>query len=373
VTKIKKTAEFFSERGAFATSLVGIPPAWIQSSQACQPVKHTPNSDRANGAWLLPQGKVIVFVGQDNASVGGNSCFNNGYVDNVCVPGGITHYVYMGEEWKNNFGYTLDVGHIDGLYSETTWGASPMCMKYYLDSPVLNNCVMHMSISMEGNSEDKVADGSFDYLIDELIRLLKEYNDTPFLLRIGYEFEGSWNGYDPENFKGAFIRIVDKLRAAKVNNFATVMASSSFNTPYETWQLYYPGDEYVDWVGYSYWEGNSTDGGSLRFARDHKKPVFIAESTHKTHYLNKEDGRQVWDKWFVTFFQHIEDNIDVVRAVSYINADWDAQPMWDGWGDTRIEANEYIKKLWLKKMQDAMFINAADAPFQHIGFIPESD
>ena len=33
----------------------------------------------------------------------------------------------------------------------------------------------------------------------------------------------------------------------------------------------------------------------------------------------------------------MEKNIDVVRATSYINANWDAQDMWDGWGQTRIE------------------------------------
>ena len=30
-------------------------------------------------------------------------------------------------------------------------------------------------------------------------------------------------------------------------------------------------------------------------------------------------------------------SIDVIRAVSYINSDWDAEEMWDGWGQTRIE------------------------------------
>jgi hypothetical protein len=316
-----------------------------------------------------PDGKVIVFIGQDNASVGGNDGFHDGYVENVGVPGGITHYVYMVEGWTNAFGYTFDVGHIDGLYTETTWGAGPMCMACYLDSPILDDSVMHLSISMEGNSEDRVADGSYDHLIDELIRFLNDHADTPFLIRIGYEFEGPWNGYDPENFQLAFRRIVDRLREAGVMNFATVMGSASFDTPYATWEQYYPGDEYVDWVAYSYWGGNSTTGGSLQFARDHNKPVFIAESTPRAHYLDREDGREVWETWFETYFQHIEDNIDVVKAISYINCDWDAQPMWDGWGDTRIEVNDYVRMRWLETMQTPQFVNAQDGPFALIGFL----
>ena len=71
---------------------------------------------------------------------------------------------------------------------------------------------MHLSISMEGNSEDKVADGSYDYLIEELVDFVRDHPDHPFLIRIGYEFDGSWNNYDTKNFKGAFRRIVDALR-----------------------------------------------------------------------------------------------------------------------------------------------------------------
>ena len=93
------------------------------------------------------------------------------------------------------------------------WANEP---KAYLDSPVLDRCVMHLSISMEGNSEDKVADGSFDHLIDELVKFVGDHPKHPFLIRIGYEFDGSWNKYDPKNFKLAFQRIVKKLRAAKL-------------------------------------------------------------------------------------------------------------------------------------------------------------
>lgn len=333
-------------------------PIFLLGSVSCtaprrQPAKFEP-----------PAGKVLVFAGQDNASVGGNSRFQDGYVNHVQVPGGITHYVGMGADRANQFKTAFDENHVDGLYMESEWGAGPMCMKYYMDSPVLENCVMHLSVSMTGNNEDRVADGTHDPLIDELIRFLKEYKDTPFLLRIGYEFEGPWNNYDPENFKGAFRRIVDKLRRAGVTNFATVMASASFDTPYETWEQYYPGDEYVDWVGYSYWGGRSTDGPSLRFARDRGKPVFIAESTPRGHFLDKEDGRQVWDTWFESFFKHIAENSDVIRAVSYINCNWDAQPMWkgQGWGNTCIQANDFVKTMWLEKMKDSAFLNGADDP-----------
>ncbi len=317
-----------------------------------------------------PASKVIVFAGQDNASVGGNDRFDNGYVDNIGLPGGITHYVGMGVDRTNKFKKVFDDTRVDGLNTESQWGAGPMCMRYYLESPVLKDCILHLSISMTSNNEDKVANGTHDRLIDELIQFLKEFDDRPFLIRIGYEFDGSWNAYDADNFKGAFRRITDKLRAADLTNFATVMASSSCSTPYETWKFYYPGDEYVDWVGYSYWGANPADCSSLKFARDKGKPVFIAEVTPRGHFLDKEDGLQLWQDWYTVFLKHIDDNIDIIRAISYINANWDSQPMWkgQGWGDTRIQVDNYIKQQWLEKMQQPRFINAEDKPFQYIGF-----
>ena len=70
------------------------------------------------------QGKILVFAGQDNESVGGTLKHRDGYVDNVGVPAGITHYVYFAEGWTNDFNRTFAKGKVDGLNSETEWGAA---------------------------------------------------------------------------------------------------------------------------------------------------------------------------------------------------------------------------------------------------------
>ena len=43
------------------------------------------------GRFAPPAGKVLVFAGQDNASVGGTETHHDGYVENIGIPGGITH------------------------------------------------------------------------------------------------------------------------------------------------------------------------------------------------------------------------------------------------------------------------------------------
>jgi len=319
------------------------------------------------GGFVPPPGKILVFAGQDNESVGGTLKHRDGYVDNVGVPAGITHYVYFAEGWTNDFNRTFATGKVDGLNSETEWAAGPMNQKAYLDSPTLDRCIMHLSISMEGNSEDKVADGSYDHLIDELVDFVRNHRKHPFLIRIGYEFDGSWNGYDPKNFKLAFQRIVKALQAAKLNNYATVYASSSGATP-EQFIEYDPGSEYYEWVGYSWWGGDKDGQAALDFARKVGKPIFIAEATPRGIFFGKQDHREIWNTWFAKFFAHIEANKDVVRAISYINANWDAQDMWDGWGQSRLETAPFLKSKWLEKMAEPKFVNASDKPFEMIGF-----
>ena len=337
----------------------------------------TPTIDPSQLAKYEPQGDaILVFVGQDNDSVGGNANYSNGYVDNVGVPAGITHYVYFTEGATNAFGFTFDVGTVDGLSQETTWGAGPMCMKCYVDSPTLQNTVMHLSISMEFNSEDQVASGQFDHLIDELAQFLKQYENFPFLIRIGYEFDGPWNGYDAANYKAAFIRIVDGLRAAEVTNYATVMASSSMFVNRGTWDAYWPGDNYVDWVGYSYFGGaTSNNADALNLAREKSKPIFIAEAAPRGSFLDAVNGNDVWNNWFSPILSHAESNKDVVKAISYISADWDSQPMWrgNGWGDTRIHINSVVNERWLNKMDEPLYIHGTDNVYDLIQFAPAAN
>ena len=325
-----------------------------------------------SGKFAPPLGKVLVFAGQDNISVGGTEKYNNGYVDTIGVPAGITHYIYFSEGWTNGFGRTFAKGSVAGLNSEVEWAAGPMCQKAYLDSPQLRKCVMHVSISMEGGGEVKVANGTFDHLIEEFVQFIANYPDRVFFIRIGYEFDGSWNKYQPDSFKKAFRRIVDALRERNLTNYATVFASSSTVKPGQ-FEEYDPGSEYYDWIGYSWW-GNEKKFGdaapALAYARKLQKPVFVAESTARGHYFDKERPEELWSGWFREFFQHIEANKDVIRAVSYINADWDGQDMWDGWGQTCIQTSPLLQQRWQAKMAEETFVNASDNPHKVIGFTP---
>ena len=269
--------------------------------------------ERPRAKFEPPADTVLVFAGQDNESMGGTEKWSNGYTDHFGAPAGVTHYVYFTEGKSNRFGAAFSVGDVDGLNTETEWAAGPMCMRCYLESDAYRGTIVHLSISMEHDDEPAVAAGEYDHNIDELAAFLKEFSHVPFLIRIGYEFDGEWNSYVPESFKVAWRRIIDALRAEGIDNFATVLATYRMDIPDELWEAYWPGDEYVDWLGYSYWSGGTFSTKALDFARRTGKPVFIAESTARGFDM-ANSAESLWHDWFRHYFQHIEDNKDIIKS-----------------------------------------------------------
>ena len=115
------------------------------------------------------------------------------------------------------------------------------------------------------------------------------------------------------------------------------------------------------------------------------KPVFIAEAsptistptvktngkTKETILSNPEQAQEAWDKWFVPFFETIEQNEDVVKAVSYINCHWKANRMWFDNPtfqdvDARLQTSEMISEKWKEKVDDTRFLHASDSLYSYL-------
>jgi hypothetical protein len=100
----------------------------------------------------------------------------------------------------------------------------------------------------------QLAAGQLDHRIDELIHYMEIIPARRIFLRIGYEFDNPYFGYihDPQAYKQAFQRIVNACRRSEhlrqTNKVLFVWHSwaASFLQD-EQLQLFYPGDNYVDW------------------------------------------------------------------------------------------------------------------------------
>ncbi|MBR5517712.1 MAG: hypothetical protein IKV86_01635 [Clostridia bacterium] len=85
----------------------------------------------------------------------------------------------------------------------------------------------------------------------EISELFSQYPDVPIYLRFAAEFDIWSNPVDAESFKSAF-RYVSQYFKTRNSNVAIVWSPNFVSS----WNIkniddYYPGDEYVDWVGMS--------------------------------------------------------------------------------------------------------------------------
>src|SRR5262249_51270069 len=148
---------------------------------------------------------------------------------------------------------------------------------------------------------DDIVSGGADGEIDWLIEKLDSYG-RPVYVRFGYEVDAPWNGYDPGLYKQAFVRFANRIHPRDATHVAMVVHSASYcggtrgTRPMSDW---YPGDAYVDWAGLSYFVPASCSYAKVdevvEFARQHGKPVMIAESTPQGYDLARltysADGR----------------------------------------------------------------------------------
>lgn len=322
-------------------------------------------------------GECLFFIGQDLGAVGGLEHYSNGYCDIFAIPAGVT--VYTGfSPGTISFGF-VQKGN-DGLRTKANWGAGDNCAQFYLEDPTFQHSMIAIGLSMVDH-EKKVANGEHDALIRDLGMWIKE-SERPIFLRIGYEFDGwDWNRYSRKHYLKAWLRIHDIFDEMEVDNVAFVWQSKGTGTNQEVLEQWYPGDELVDWCGYSFF--SDPDEEMLTFARRHKKPVFIAEATpvlqtpigfDDARLSNPESAKNVWDRWFVRFIDTLNDNKDVIKAFSYINVDWPSQPMWANVAyfnkvDSRIQESEFVTRKWLEEISHPRYLKSSPDLWEKVGLL----
>jgi len=282
-----------------------------------------------------------------------------------------------------------DLETLKGLWEPTDYGSGVEFADGVLDLfPSKNANTNHNSQSSTGlqiglwlNGTQgcfSICAGQMDDQIHLLIAYLERSRASKIFLRLGYEFDNPSFGYsdDPEMYILAFRKIVSDCREQLSEEALgrVLFVWHSWAAPMATKRLsldsFYPGDEFVDWIGVSifqqvfpwspYWGGNMQDVERvLDFARRHDKPTIIAESTPfggielkqasnatKVFLANNEYDHDDWDRWFGKVVDVI--NRYDVSMWCFINCDWESQPMWHnvGFGETRLSSNQHVMSQW---------------------------
>lgn len=324
-------------------------------------------------------GKVILFAGQELEAIGGTENYRDGYFDHYPAPGGFVQYTNFMKS-GNSFGAVLH--GLDGLTTLTDWGDGPENMAIPIaDKDFKNSC---LAIGLDiGNGNDSITStGGHDSLIYKLGNWIKALDKRPVFLRVGYEFDGfEWNHYKKEFYIPAFRRIRKKLDSMGVTNVAYVWQSKAVGANRKTFDEFYPGDDYVDWVAYSFFTAEEENHPMIQFAKDHNKPLFIAEASpvildangvsKNLDLTQNADAALAWKEWFIPFFRTVHNNPGIIKAIHYINAPWKKRPMWKNNNffkniDASITKSDSMKVWWLKETTQEQYLKASDTLFNYL-------
>jgi hypothetical protein len=176
-------------------------------------------SPEVNGKFAPTAGHALLLIGQNAKSV-------DAYFDvTVTAPGGVAGNTSLQLNGVDELGYLAD--------------------KY-------PKSILSVGVEWKGVIED-IAAGRSDAKIDALLDVLDSYN-RPVFVRLGVGFDDPANKYVPGVYVSAWKKFHERMQAKAGTNVALVWqpaslcSESSGDYPLAEW---YPGDEYVDWVGVS--------------------------------------------------------------------------------------------------------------------------
>jgi len=216
--------------------------------------------------------------------------------------------VHDTKDWK--YFYTEKFPELTGrkhaaymLY--TTWGRSFEELYAHVEEAKEHGTALQIALQpMNGLGE--VTDGPY----------LREYaraaaaSGVPIFLRFANEMNGNWVPWsgDPQQYIEKFRLVADVFHEEAPDNVVVVWAPNDI--PVDTITQYYPGDEYVDWVGVSLYSIYNPALDPLKAGLDRsnhlqkfehvynlyakKKPLFISEGA--ISYIYPEEDRLV-DAW----------------------------------------------------------------------------
>jgi len=148
-----------------------------------------------------------------------------------------------------------------------------------------------LMVSWHGAPYRQITNGSSDRIIAGVAKKLAGMK-RPILLRWGWEMNGNWfewdgshNGQDTGGYVKAWRRLHRIFREQGADNVAWVWSPNWNSGPNVSWNRfghYYPGDDYVDWVGVSGYdfsgESPKTMFSSICSAYGARKPIILSET-----------------------------------------------------------------------------------------------
>ncbi|HZQ35208.1 MAG TPA: glycosyl hydrolase [Dehalococcoidia bacterium] len=187
-------------------------------------------------------------------------------------------------------------------------------------------------------SLDNIIAGNQDGYIESWAQQLAAYGG-PVLLRFAHEMNGSWYPWaqqganTPAKYVAAWRHVHDLFVQAGATNVQWVWSPNAMDdgNAATAFEPYYPGDQYVDWVGldgYNFassgwlWFKQIFDQSYTRITALTSKPLMIAEMGSADELPNQAANGDTKARWLADAFgTEIPDDYPLIRAVVWFNED----------------------------------------------------
>lgn len=212
------------------------------------------------------------------------------------------------------------------------------------------------------NGLKDIVNGDYDYYIDKWAADLKDFGEIVFI-RLGHEmndpYRYPWGPQNnkPEDFITAWRYVVNRFRAQKVDNAVWVWSP---HPAYLLYNEYYPGNDYVDWVGVGalnygtvalwskWWSFDEIFGDYYDRLAAFGKPIVITE------FGSLAVGGQR-SQWYEQAFTNLPEKYPQLKAILFYNNNNDNTTLnksldWSLNEDTlSLKAIKRAIKTWHKK------------------------
>lgn len=229
----------------------------------------------------------------------------------------------------------------------------------------------------------KVIDGDFDQFLSDWADEIKDFG-RPVMVTFGCEMNGDWFPWSgvfqggstttdfgdpkkadgPERYVAAYRHIIELFRNEGVNNVTWIFHPNARSYPEEDWNsihAYYPGDEYVDWVGISLYGTQYVDEHWHGFEAL-MDPVYneLTSLFPNKPLMLSEWGVGEWpdkgDKaaWYTEALTKLQSNYSLIKAAIVYHEKWQND---DGtWSDLRINSSPEALKAYRDSISLDYFI-----------------
>ncbi len=209
--------------------------------------------------------------------------------------------------------------------------------------------------------------GKADHLLKDFARQSRKFGEEygGFFIRTMREMNGHWYPWGQSwNMKPAWRYIYRIFNEEGANEYATWVWNPIVNEGRISYasnaNQYYPGDEFVDWIGLNGFNFGPVSGNhlwnsfgetyalgySIMRKKHPKKPILIAE-------VGCYPDKKQEPVWFRKMFYDLKEKFGGIKAICYFDMNWSNHP--DGF-DSRIDSSPEALKAFKEGITDPYFL-----------------